>query len=144
MVFLVAFVVMFAPLAVSAYHFFEFANLLGNEWDSKKVAAGFKKGYPNVLICTVLLIVVWIGLWLLLPEGHSLISTLRLTNSAWLPLWLWVCAFRALRGLYHIWRETRRVSKPWIAFALIAFVALIGTTIWYGCRVAVIALALMA
>ncbi len=119
-------------LIVATIQFFAWTNKYGDEWNWEKIKEGYRKGWSKLLIVTLLILVAMAIVWYLMPEPKSAFGAFAKMWNVWLPTWGVVGGFQGLRSLYKIFRETRRVSKPWIAFALFCLLLFVGSAVWYG------------
>lgn len=117
---------------VATNFFFDWTRKYGNEWNWASIKEGYKKGWPKLLAVTVLILAATAIVWYVLPEPKSAFGAFARMWGVWVPTWGIVGGFTALRSLYKIFRETRRVSKPWIAFAVFGLLLLVGSAVWYG------------
>lgn len=116
--------------------FFDWENKYGDEWNWNKIKEGFTKGWPKLLALTVLILAATAIVWYVLPEPKSAFLAFYEMWGLWVPTWGIVGGFYILRSLYNIFRETRRVPKPWIAFSIFGLLMLIGSAVWYGFAIA--------
>lgn len=119
-------------LIVATVLFFAWAHKYGDEWNWNKIKEGYKKGWLNLLIVTLLLLVSTAVMWYVLPEPKSAFLAFAKMWGVWVPIWGIVGGCQILRSLYKIFRETRRAPKPWIAFVVFGLLILIGSAVWYG------------
>ncbi len=119
-------------LVVATKFFFDWTNLYADEWNWAKIKEGYTKGWPKLLALTVLILAATAIVWYVLPEPKSAFGAFAKMWNVWISTWGLVGGFQGLRGLYKVWRETRRVSKPWIAFAVFGLLLLVGSAVWYG------------
>ncbi len=119
-------------LIVATIQFFAWTNKYGDEWNWEKIKEGYRKGWPKLMAVTVLISAATAIVWYILPEPKSAFGAFARMWNVWISTWGIVGGFQGLRGLYKVWRETRRVSKPWIAFALFCLLLFVGSAVWYG------------
>ena len=119
-------------LIVATVLFFAWAHKYGDEWNWNKIKEGYKKGWFNLLIVTLLLLASTAVMWYVLPEPKSAFLAFAKMWGVWVPIWGVVSGCQILRSLYKIFRETRRAPKPWIAFVVFGLLLLIGSAVWYG------------
>lgn len=119
-------------LIVATVLFFAWAHKYGDEWNWNKIKEGYKKGWFNLLIVTLLLLASTAVMWYVLPEPKSAFLAFAKMWGVWVPIWGIVGGCQILRSLYKIFRETRRAPKPWIAFVVFGLLLLIGSAVWYG------------
>lgn len=119
-------------LIVATVLFFAWAHKYGDEWNWNKIKEGYKKGWFNLLIVTLLLLASTAVMWYVLPEPKSAFLAFAKMWGVWVPIWGIVSGCQILRSLYKIFRETRRAPKPWIAFVVFGLLLLIGSAVWYG------------
>ncbi len=118
-------------LIVATVLFFAWAHKYGDEWNWNKIKEGYKKGWFNLLIVTLLLLASTAVMWYVLPEPKSAFAAFAKMWNVWISTWGLVGGFQGLRGLYKVWRETRRVSKMWIGFAAFCLLIFVGSVVWY-------------
>ena len=123
-------------LIIATKLFFDWTNKYGDEWNWAKIKEGYAKGWPTLLILTLLICVASAVVYYLLPEPKSAFWAFAKMWRLWVPTWGIVGGFTALRSLIKIFRETRRAPKPWIAFVAFSVLLLVGGAIWYGFEVA--------
>lgn len=123
-------------LIVATHLFFAWTNKYGDEWNWDKIKEGYTKGWPKLLIMTLLILTSTVMVWYVLPEPKSMFKAFTRVWNVWVPTWGIVGGFYILRSLYNIFRETRRVPKPWIAFSIFGLLMLIGSAVWYGFAIA--------
>ena len=123
-------------LVVATKLFFDWTNKYGDEWNWTKIKEGYTKGWPTLLIFTLLICAVIAIVYYLLPEPKSAFLAFARMWRLWVPTWGIVGGFAALRSLIKIFRETRRANKSWIAFVVGGVLMLVGSMIWYGFEVA--------
>ena len=119
-------------LIVATVLFFAWAHKYGDEWNWNKIKEGYKKGWFNLLIVTLLLLASTAVMWYVLPEPKSAFLAFAKMWGVWVPIWGIVGGCQILRSLYKIFRETHRAPKPWIAFVVFGLLLLIGSAVWYG------------
>ena len=120
-----------ASLLVATKLFFDWTNKYGDEWNWAKIKEGYTKGWPKLLALTVLILAATAIVWYLLPEPKSAFGAFAKMWNVWISTWGLVGGFQGLRGLYKVWRETRRVSKMWIGFAAFCLLIFVGSVVWY-------------
>lgn len=123
-------------LIVATHLFFAWTNKYGDEWNWDKIKEGYTKGWPKLLIMTLLILTSTVMVWYVLPEPKSMFKAFTRVWNVWVPTWGIVGGFYILRSLYNIFRETRRAPKPWIAFTIFGLLMLIGSAVWYGFAIA--------
>jgi len=119
-------------LIVATIQFFAWTNKYGDEWNWEKIKEGYRKGWSKLLIVTLLILVAMAIVWCLMPEPKSAFGAFAKMWNVWIPTWGVVGGFQGLRGLYKVWRETRRVSKMWIGFLAFCLLIFAGSAVWYG------------
>lgn len=123
-------------LIIATKLFFDWENKYGDEWNWTKIKEGYTKGWPTLLILTLLICAAIAVVYYLLPEPKSVFFAFSKMWRLWVPTWGIVGGFTALRSLIKIFRETRRANKSWIVFVVGGSLLLIGSMIWYGFEVA--------
>ena len=123
-------------LIIATKLFFDWENKYGDEWNWTKIKEGYTKGWPTLLILTLLICAASAVVYYLLPEPKSAFLAFYEMWGLWVPTWGIVGGFTALRSLIKIFRETRRANKSWIVFVVGGSLLLIGSMIWYGFEVA--------
>ena len=120
-----------ASLLVATKLFFDWTNLYADEWDWAKIKEGYTKGWPKLLALTVLILAATAIVWYVLPEPKSAFAAFAKMWNVWISTWGLVGGFQGLRGLYKVWRETRRVSKMWIGFLAFCLLIFVGSAVWF-------------
>ena len=123
-------------LIIATKLFFDWENKYGDEWNWTKIKEGYTKGWPTLLILTLLICAASAVVYYLLPEPKSAFLAFYEMWGLWPPTWGIVGGFTALRSLIKIFRETRRANKSWIVFVVGGSLLFIGSMIWYGFEVA--------
>ncbi|MBQ5609610.1 MAG: hypothetical protein IIU85_05105 [Rikenellaceae bacterium] len=123
-------------LVIATKLFFDWTNKYGDEWNWVKIKEGYTKGWPTLLIFTLLFCAAIAIVYYLLPAPKSAFLAFYEMWGLWVPTWGIVGGFAALRSLIKIFRETRRANKSWIAFVVGGALLFIGSMIWYGFEVA--------
>lgn len=118
-------------LIVATIQFFAWTNKYGDEWNWEKIKEGYRKGWPKLLIVTLLILLSIAIVWRLMPEPKSAFAAFAKMWNVWISTWGLVGGFQGLRGLYKVWRETRRVSKMWIGFLAFCLLIFVGSAVWF-------------
>ena len=118
-------------LVVATKFFFDWTNLYADEWNWAKIKEGYTKGWPKLLTLTVLILAATAIVWYVLPEPKSAFGAFAKMWNVWISTWGLVGGFYGLRGLYKVWRETRRVSKMWIGFLAFCLLIFVGSAVWF-------------
>ena len=118
-------------LVVATKLFFDWTNKYGDEWNWAKIKEGYTKGWPTLLALTVLILAATAIVWYVLPEPKSAFAAFAKMWNVWVTTWGLVGGFQGLRGLYKVWRETRRVSKMWIGFLAFCLLIFVGSAVWF-------------
>jgi hypothetical protein len=120
-----------AALVIATKLFFDWTNKYGDEWNWAKIKEGYTKGWPKLLVLTVLILAATAIVYYLLPAPKSAFLAFYEMWNVWVTTWGLVGGFQGLRGLYKVWRETRRVSKMWIGFLAFCLLIFVGSAVWF-------------